>query len=77
MKTLITILIFVACPTMAIIGFTMYRYPKAWIPANKKSDSKLLARIRRLGPIFVVLAGFELLSMLYLKAISSSHHLPF
>jgi hypothetical protein len=67
-------LIFVGYPLMAILGFTMFRYPETWAKMNaslshKKFDSpKQIAHTRRVGILLMIAAAFGLVSMLYLNA---------
>jgi hypothetical protein len=72
------ILAFVANPLMGVLGFLMFRYPQAWAKMNARvsrkelhefDSPKQLAHTRRLGILFMILAAFSLLSMLYLKAV--------
>jgi len=85
MNLLKNLLIFVGAPLTAVLGFTMYRYPKTWAKMNAcvsrkdlKFDSpKQLAHTRRSGILFMFVAALELLSMLYLTVVMHRYHVPF
>lgn len=72
------IVAFVADPLMGVLGFLMFRYPRAWARMNARSSHKelhefdspkQLAHTRQLGILMLILALFSSLSMLAVKAV--------
>jgi hypothetical protein len=58
---------------MGVLGFLMFRYPKAWAKMNARlshkklhefDSPKQLASTRRLGILLLILAAFSLVSVL-------------